>query len=179
MVLVAPNGKFDTRKSNKMKKKKRQKREKKMLHPDLVNMWRHAAELFAAPDVRCVHVPSPYPRVDWSRVNKRLISHIPDPSPQPVHGVHEDPDFYESKIVREMRPSGHCVPEVKPSLFYRDNPFGTLPGYLTDAGVVHPDSNPEVINGYVWSPSCRQYILHAEFQVDSKRKIVKKKCKPR
>ena len=142
------------------------------MYPDLVNMWRHAAELFAAPDVRCVHVPSPYPRVDWSRVNKRLISHIPDPSPQPVHGVHEDPDFYESKIVREMRPSGHCVPEVKPSLFYRDNPFGTLPGYLTDAGVVHPDSNPEVINGYVWSPSCRQYILHAEFQVDSKRKQV-------
>ena len=81
--------------------------------------------------------------------------------------------------MREFRPSGHVVPEVKPPMFLKQNPFGTLPGYLTDAGVVHPDSNPEVINGYVWSPSCRQYILHAEFQVDSKRKIVKKKCKPR
>ena len=183
MKLVSPDDKFDTKKSKKMKQKKRKIREKKELHPNLLTVWHHADELFSNPDVRCVEVPSPYPQVDWSLVNKRMIANIPDPTPQPVHGVHQDPAFYESKEVLKPHvpgtyPKRHTM--SVPSKFREQNPFGTLPGYLTDAGVVHPDSNPQQVHGYVWSPSCQQYILHAEFMTEDKQKKVynfKKKLK--
>ena len=183
MDLVAPNGKFNPKMSLKLKKKKRQKREKKELHPDLIAVWHHATEFFSFPDVKCVEVVSPYPKVDWTKVNKRLISNIPDPTPQAVHGVHQDPAFYESKEVLKPHvpgtyPKRHTM--SVPPRFREKNPFGTLPGYLTDAGVVHPDSNPQQVHGYVWSPSCQQYILHAEFMTEDKQKKVynfKKKLK--
>ena len=54
-------------------------------------------------------------------------------------------------------------------------PFGSKPGYLTDAGVINADSNLEVVHGYVWSPSCHQYILHAKFPGELERSEVSSK----
>ena len=183
MDLVAPNGKFNPKMSLKLKKKKRQKREKKELHPDLIAVWHHATEFFSFPDVKCVEVVSPYPKVDWTKVNKRLISNIPDPTPQAVHGVHQDPAFYESKEVLKPHvpgtyPKRHTM--SVPPRFKEKNPFGTLPGYLTDAGVIHPHSNTQMVHGYVWSPSMYKYILHAEFQRPEKENVkkVKERDKP-
>ena len=171
-------GNFDAKKSKKMKQKKRKIREKKELHPDLLSVWHNADELFSTPDVRRVEVPSPYPQVDWYLVNKRMIANIPDPTPQPVHGVHQDPAFYEPKEVLKPHvpgtyPKRHTM--SVPPKFREKNPFGTLPGYLTDAGVVHPNSNTQLVHGYVWSPSCNQYILHANFQVEDKKRKLRDK----
>ena len=135
-------------------------------------MWHHATEFFSFPDVKCVEVVSPYPKVDWTKVNKRLISSIPDPTPQAVHGVHQDPAFYESKEVLKPHvpgtyPKRHTM--LAPPRFKEKNPFGSLPGYLTDAGVIHPDSNTDPVYGYVWSAPLAKYILHAEFDVEDKK----------
>ena len=183
MKYVAPAGKFDAAKSRKKKKKMRKRTEKKSLHPDLLSIWKNADSLFPASSVPCVPDPSPYPMVDWSRVNKRLIGHIPDPEPQPVHGVHQDPAFYESKEVLKPHvpgtyPKRHTM--SVPPRFKEKNPFGTLPGYLTDAGVIHPHSNTQMVHGYVWSPSMYKYILHAEFQRPEKENVkkVKERDKP-
>ena len=58
---------------------------------------------------------------------------------------------------------------IVPSRFKEKDPFGSLPGYLTDAGVIHPDSNTDPVYGYVWSAPLAEYILHAEFDVEDKK----------
>ena len=180
---TAPASIFNPRKSKKLRQKRRKLAEKKAIHPDLMSVWTNAATLYKDPDTRRVYVPRPYPKVDWSKVNKRLISHIPDPTPQPVLGCHQDAAFYESKEVLKPHvpgtyPKRHTM--VMPSKFKEKNPFGTLPGYLTDAGVIHPHSNTQMVHGYVWSPSLYKYILHAEFQCPEKENVkkVKERDKP-
>ena len=169
---TAPASIFNPRKSKKLRQKRRKLAEKKAIHPDLMSVWTNATTLYKDPDTRRVYVPSPFPKVDWSKVNRRLISHIPDPTPQPVHGVHQDPAFYESKEVLKPHvpgtyPKRHTM--IVPSRFRDKDPFGSLPGYLTDAGVIHPDSNTDPVYGYVWSAPLAKYILHAEFHVEDKK----------
>ena len=45
-------------------------------------------------DVKII-VPDPYPIIDWSKVNKRFIANIPEPTLCPIHSCSPDPAFYE------------------------------------------------------------------------------------
>ena len=40
---------------------------------------------------------SPYPRVDWTKVNQRNLANLPKPQFYPVHGCAQDPTFYEPR----------------------------------------------------------------------------------
>ncbi len=75
-------------------KKRRRKFERKELHPDLITMWRNANEICTPPAPR--HT-SPYPRVDWTKVNQRNLANLPKPQFYPVHGCAQDPTFYEPR----------------------------------------------------------------------------------
>ena len=141
------------------------------------SLWQHLADLFlTCPKMPSTSSPS-VPRVDWEKVNKRFISNIPEPSPKPLQGCSEDPEFYEHKTGRRCQPSGAVTWEIQWSKHKSSKtPFGTKPGYLTDAGVISPDSNSfQVIHGYTWSPSCAQFVLHAEFQESKGPKRKKRK----
>ena len=116
-------------------------------------------------------VPEPYPTIDWSKVNKRFISNIPEPTLVPIHSCSSDPEFYAWK---ERKHPGNRIEKI-PSRFDRyqyyqsTNPkciaaqttsphvFGALWGYETSEGIVSVSSL--VHHGYTWKG---QWILHAE-----------------
>ena len=165
----SPGHVFDVKKS----KKRKAKKAAKMVHPVLLSLWNNVGDLFTPK----VHVPknsaSNVPVVDWHKVNSRFIANVPAPSPQPLYGCSEDPEFYEHKTGRRCQPSGAVTWEIQWSKFKTSTtPFGTKPGFLTDAGVITPDSNHQLVHGYIWSPSCQQYILHASFPGELERSEV-------
>ena len=169
---ISPGNIFSLKKSRRKKKR----RAAKMIHPDLLSLWNNVGDLFGPKVCVSRNQSSMTPVVDWEKVNKRFISNIPEPSPQALYGCSEDPEFYETKHVRRCQPSGHVTWEIKWSKHKSSKtPFGSKPGYLTDAGVINADSNLEVVHGYVWSPSCHQYILHAKFPGELERSKVSSK----
>ena len=163
-------------------RKRRRKMLTKMIHPELQCLWKHSSQLFTGQIIQSESSSPSVPKVDWEKVNKRFISNIPEPSAQPVYGCSPDPDFYEHGHVRRCQPSGAVTWEIKWSKHKSSKtPFGTKLGYLTNAGVISPDSNnSQVIHGYTWSPSCSQFVLHAVFQESvGPKKKKRKKMEPR
>ena len=137
---AAPSGIFSRRKS----KRRRVKKMRRLVHPDLYNIWYFSSQITAPPDVKSqpVSVP-PYPEVDWTNVNKRFLGNIPNPSFFPIHGCSEDPTHYEPTYVSH---NNFITAE-----FERPCPFGQAYGYLTEGGVIAvPD---QVHHGYIWSVS--------------------------
>ena len=142
------------------------RRMKKMIHSELFQIWRNVSDI-VQPPVSSIKDNSNlrYPTVDWSVVNKRFVSNIPTPTPQPCHGCSEDPAFYETIYER----SDYGYHRNMGSKFTNPNPFGVVSGYLTDAGVIAiPD---KVFHGHIYQEGVG-WILHAEF---SKEKEIQKK----
>ena len=142
-------------------KKKRRKFERKELHPDLITMWRHADEI-CAPPVSRARPASPYPRVDWTRVNQRNLANLPKPQYYPVHGCAQDPTFYEPR--KSPCPLGNPLR----SLYDEAGaiPFGSELGFRTQAGVIAPGSHGELVSGYTWSPDYQDWVLMATIPRD-------------
>jgi len=153
MSKVAPKNVFSRRKSKRRKARKL----RRLLHPELFNIWYYSGQLVAPTDVSKKPVSSPpYPEVDWSNVNKRFLTNVPTPVQYPVYGCSESADFYEEKM--EMSTYGYVTNEG--SAFTRtDNPFGSLPGYKTIYGVVSVPSS-QVFHGYTWLDR-EGWVLHA------------------
>ena len=145
--------------SKKMMKKRRRKFERKELHPDLITMWRNANEICTPPAPR--HT-SPYPRVDWTRVNQRNLANLPKPQFYPVHGCAQDPTFYEPR--KSPCPLGNPLR----SLYDEAGaiPFGSELGFRTQAGVIAPGSHGELVSGYTWSPDYQDWVLMATIPRD-------------
>ena len=184
MSRVAPDNKFAPLMSKKRKKKMRQKKLKKALHPDLITMWQHCSQLCAEPDVSpAAPTPSPYPRVDWSRVNQRMLANLPKPERFPVHGCTQDETFFVKRKVTVAHDSVRFLSPYEEAIHC---PYGSLPGFLTQDGVVAPGGHGEVVSGYIWSTEYGCWVLHASIPrssdkpaSSSHRKVVKKKMKPR
>ena len=137
----------------------------KLVHPELRVVWQNVGNIF--PEV--VRVPeecSMFPTVDWSKVNARMITKIPEPKFHPVHGVSEDPDWYTDRHVRcgLTHKMEYCPFKT------RKFPFGQRLGYATDAGVIPPSANKHNVFGYVWSETQSEFVLHAEFPAEKKDK---------
>ena len=111
---VAPNDKF----SKQMSERRRRRKIAKQVHPELRVVWQNAGNIFPSQDDEedAKEVPI-VPKVDWSKVNSRMIKNIPDPFTFPVHGVSDDPEFYrvDEKAVKD----GYT-----PSKFHLSCPFG-------------------------------------------------------
>lgn len=133
---ITVNDKYSKQKSERMRRRKCIK----MVHPELRMVWQNCGNIF--PDV--IHLPeecSMFPTVDWSKVNARMITKIPEPKAQPVHGVSEDPDWYTDRLVRcgLTHKWEYCPFKT------RKFPFGQILGYATDAGVI-PATLPHPTN---------------------------------
>ena len=114
----------------------------------------------AAPEPKVVPVPDPFPHVRWSDV--RFKPALPTPESCPVYSCSQDPSFYMEK--REFR-NGSVIPAVSESDFlrlarYNGQPFGSMPGYKTNLGVVGVPTTP--VGGYVFCPDLSKWVLHAE-----------------
>jgi len=116
--------------------------------------------VLAAPEPEAAFVPYPFPDVRWDGV--RFKPALPASESCPVYSCHQDPGFYQEK--REFR-SGSIIPTVSDSEFNRlarhnGQPFGSLPGYQTNLGVVAVPTIP--VGGYVYYPNAKKWVLFAE-----------------
>ena len=159
LPTAAPSGIFSRRKS----KRRRVKKMRRLVHPDLYNIWYFSSQITAPPDVKSqpVSVP-PYPEVDWTNVNKRFLSNIPNPSFFPIHGCSEDPSHYELTYVSHNN--------FIPAEFERPSPFGQAYGYMTERGVIAVPNR--VHHGYVWSvcdSGVGQWVLSVQSRQNQKK----------
>ena len=70
----------------------------------------------------------PRPVIKWSNVSKFKIRDVPEPQLYPIFGCSDDQSLYD--IIWEDR-------DCRGSHFTtKTSPFGSMPGYLTDKGVV-------------------------------------------
>ena len=157
---IAPDLCYSKAKSDARRKKQLRKERRKVtrsVHPDLRCLWRHVDALLAPPAPRVQQV-SPYPRVDWTKVNVRNLANLPKTQNFAVHGCAEDPNFFEKRIVdmgggikryRSPFEDGGCFP------------YGHLPGYLTQVGIISPGSHGDVVSGHTWSSEEGGWVLHA------------------
>ena len=157
---IAPDLRYSQAKSDARRKKLMRKARRKVtrsVHPDLRCLWRHADDL-GGPAVAPVQHASPYPRVDWTRVNQRNLANLPKPQRFPLHGCEPDPNFYEKKNV-DM--GGGIKIHRSDYEGFMPHPYGSLPGFRTQAGIIAPFSHGEVVSGYTWSPDDEAWVLHA------------------
>ena len=144
-------------------KRRKARKMRRLLHPELFSIWYYSSQLLSDVSKKTAPLPS-YPEVDWSCVNKRFLTNVPNPVQYPVHGCSEDQDFYETKYVScdfgGMTSRG--------SAFTRDAPFGSLPGYRTICGVISVPSG-NVFHGYTWLEN-QGWVLHATMPTRSAKK---------
>ena len=169
---LAPNSIYNMRKAKRMRMKKMKRR----ICPELRTIWTNVSAILS-PSQKSTTTSSQYPCVDWTVVNKRFISNIPSPSPQPVHSCSQDEAIYHDKTYFE---AGGTRQVVK-ATFTKPNPFGTIPGYLTNQGVIAvPLDNS--FHGYTWIEK-EGWVLDAKYPLQKKMmrrmKRTKKKSKMR
>ena len=75
--------------------------------------------------------PDPRPVIKWTNVSQFKIRDVPKPCLFPIHGCSDDQEIYVRK-------------------WYKGSiPFGSIPGYLTDMGVVRVPSKG--FYGFKWT----------------------------
>ena len=104
------------------------------------------------------------PMVDFTKVNRRIIDNLPKPELYPIHGVSQDPDFYqmtEDRVTKrgiQAKHNGHW-------------PFGSFYGYMTQLGPVPVSvgdlsAQPQVVHGHVFDETLNGWVLFAEYPSD-------------
>ena len=178
--LVAPNNVFNRGKSERKRRKKTKKRLKATVTPHLFPIWQHVDDLVsptetknvAKPNVEVKEVVPPYPIIDFSKVNKRALSNLPEPERFPVLGCSPDPKFYEGKWEKPYSGLGSTLaPQVLRSKHDEKYPFGCELGFETNLGIVGYYSREGALHGYIWNGY--RWILEAKRPQD-KRKVIKK-----
>ena len=147
MSRIAPGSKYSKLRSDKRKKRKMMK----YVHTELSSIWRNCEELFQR-SVKSEVELNIFPQVDWSKVNSRMIKNVPAPFTHPVHGVSDNPEFYE---VDEKK-------DYTTSKFHLSFPFGYKWGYETNCGIIATGCD-QVLHGYAWLEDERRFILATEF----------------
>ena len=175
---VAYNNVFNRGKSERRRRKKVKKRLKAAVSPHLFPMWQNVDDFMspektvAKPFVEVAEVVSPYPIIDFSKVNERALSNLPKPECFPVLGCSPDPKFYEGKWEKPYAGLGSSLaPPVLKSKHDKKYPFGCEFGYETNLGIVNWYSREGAIHGYIWSGY--RWILEAKRPQD-KKKVDKK-----
>ena len=157
---VAPNSRY--------KPRRHRGKKSRVIPSELSMLWSHSTEIFQE---RQVSPPQAEltPRVNWAKVNRGAMKSFPKPSWQPVLSVSPSPSFYEKScdcpatIIKHYRHGDVREPNVCscPTQFTAPNPFGELPGFVTNLGVVPVPDSP--IHGHIWDQASCDWILHAEF----------------
>ena len=96
-----------------------------------------------------------YPEVKWNLVKFKPV--LPHPESCPLYSCSQDPSFYEDHITGCLNPRfKNARIQTK---FLQRNPFGSLPGFVTNLGVVAVPEAP--VGGYVYCPDARRWMIHA------------------
>ena len=91
-----------------------------------------------------------YPEVKWNWVKFKPV--LPNPEPCPLYSCSQDPSLYENYIADPD--NGRTS-----SKFIERHPFGSLPGFLTNLGVVAVPKAP--VGGYIYCPDAKRWMIHA------------------
>ena len=153
----------------------RRKKMRRRICPVLRTIWDNVATI-VSPLSNIKRSPiSCHPTVDWQAVNKRFLSNIPSPTQCPILSCSEDEAVYNDKTYFE---AGGTRQVVK-ATFGKPNPFGTIPGYQTNHGVI-PVPQDNLFHGYTWVEK-EGWVLLSKFPSQKKpmrrRRIMKKNTK--
>ena len=88
---TSPKSVYSQHRAEILKKERSEERIRSIVPDELRMLWDTLDE---EEDVKII-VPDPYPIIDWSKVNKRFIANIPEPTLCPIHSCSPDPAFYE------------------------------------------------------------------------------------
>ena len=104
----------------------------------------------------------PYPRVDWSKIHK-TIKNLPQPGFFPVSGCPQHPEVYpeapnpKGRIKVCITNKDCSLPGCSGCAVAATQPFGSLPGFKTNLGIVAVPSCP--VGGYIYTEE--GWILYA------------------
>ena len=87
------------------------------------------------------------PKVDFTKVKPHLHRNLPKPSLCPVYACSEDPKFY-TQCCKSICETCRSAPGPLKAKFDSPSPFGSLPGFCTNLGVVPVPQDP--IGGFVY-----------------------------
>ena len=161
---TAPKAVYNTRRAEILRKERCEERISDLIPDEFRSLWdTHEDE----EEVVKIIVPDPYPKIDWSQVNKRFISNIPEPTRFPIHSCSPDPAFYEWSERKFNGATEKVPPQFEKYDYYRKkgwfkaaegmHVFGGIWGYQTSEGIVSVASL--VHHGYIWQNG---WILHAQ-----------------
>ena len=136
------------------KRKKRLFTRKEKTSPIVPKEFDSIYHVLSAPEPDSVTVADPVPHVRWNNV--RFKPALPNPEACPVHSCSPDPVFY----VDRNSPSFQCNFNFDYLASQNGRPFGALPGFKTNLGVVAIPSTP--VGGYVYCPEVKKWVIFAE-----------------
>ena len=136
-----------------MKRKRNRQRRKRMISsavdPEFRSLWINIVDVLPVNDPAISPLPTPtLPTIDLNAVNKTMLRKLPDVVDLPILSCDEDPLFY-TKVVCDSYATRYSSSPIRKTKFDLSNPFGTLPGILTDMGPVPPPT--DAFFGYVYS----------------------------
>ena len=163
---IAPNGR---------NKPKHLRRKKFSIVPyEFASMWRSLPNLYEEKEMTNQKIIRP--KVAWHKVNPSALRRFTRPGMFPIMSVSPRPSFYGKScdcatnpvfktsvlatvhmLERRPGPARLCP---CPTEFERDHPFGSLPGYRTNLGVVPIPDTP--MFGHIWDHEVSDWVLHAE-----------------
>ena len=97
----------------------------------------------------------PYPRVDWSKINRHTIKNLPQPKLFPIIGCPQHPEVYPDAPnpdgrIRVCSTHKDCsLPGCKHETPIGGHPFGSHFGFETNLGIVSMPTCP--IGGYIFT----------------------------
>ena len=75
-----------------------------------------------------------------------------------MHGCAQDESFF---VKRQVTVAHDSVRFWSPYEEAGSYPYGSLPGFLTQDGIIAPGGHGENVHGYVWSPDYQGWVLQA------------------
>lgn len=142
---------------------------------EFASMWRSLPNLYTEKETSIQEIIRP--RVAWHKVNPGALQRFPRPDMFPIMSVSPRPSFYGkscncatnlvselgTSVLRTVQMLERRLPPqlcLCPTEFEKENPFGSLPGFKTNLGVVPIPDTP--LFGHVWDHEASTWVLHAE-----------------
>lgn len=162
---IAPNGRY--------KPKYLRKKKFSIVPYEFASMWRSLPNLYTEKELPTQEIIRP--KVAWHKVNPSALRRFTRPGMFPIMSVSPRPSFYEKTCncatnlvfktsvlatVHWLERGGSAQLCPCPTEFERDLPFGSLPGYRTNLGVVPIPDTP--MFGHIWDHEASDWVLHAE-----------------
>ena len=134
---------------------------------EFASVWRNLPSIFSEDESSNItNIEDSLPGIAFEKVNSGAIKRFPTPSKFPVMSASQDESFYEKPCDHSQYRINYNNYNLEPhpcdclANFEKPNPFGSLPGYETNLGVVRVPSTP--LYGYVWDTASSNWLLHAE-----------------